>query len=68
MPLKIIATLRFISCPPEVGKKKKKKSTAKDPLRGAHRPVGAEKQREGMAVKRKQNYLKISQRTCRNTS
>lgn len=53
MTLKIIAALGFISCPPEVGKKKKKKkkSTAKDPMRGAHRPVGAEKQREGMAVR-----------------
>ena len=41
MPLKIIATLEFISCSPEVGKKKEK-STAKNPKRDAHRPMGTE--------------------------
>lgn len=36
MPLKIIAALEFISCPPEVGKKKKKKKAQLRILREVH--------------------------------
>lgn len=54
LPLKMIAALRLISCPPAVRAKNQKKSTAKDPKRSAHRPLRAEKgEKEWLSEKAK---------------